>query len=141
MIAYLDSSVLLRIVLLEPDPLAEWDQLTGGVTSTLTQVEAARTFDRDRLLGIRSEAEQQNARVEIASILSRLDAIPIETPVLDEASRSLGTVLGTLDAIHLASAILYRAMQPDDERAILFATHDKQLANAARAMNFEVIGA
>ena len=44
--ASLDSSVLLRIVLRELNPLVEWDHLTGGVTSTLTRVEAARTLDR-----------------------------------------------------------------------------------------------
>lgn len=35
----------------------------------------------------------------------------------------------------------YRSAQPPDERPLLFATHDTQLARAARAMHFEVIGA
>ncbi len=141
MIAYLDSSVLLRIVLREPNPLAEWEQLTAGVTSTLTRVETARTLDRDRVIGIRGDVEVYEKTAEIADILSRVDTIPIEASVLDEAARSLTVVVGTLDAIHLASAILFRASQRDDERPILFATHDKQLATAARAMHFEVIGA
>jgi len=78
---------------------------------------------------------------QIADILSRVDAIPIDASVLDEAARSLTVVVGTLDAIHLASAILFRASQPHDERPVLFATHDKQLARAARAMSFDVLGA
>jgi predicted nucleic acid-binding protein len=138
--AYLDSSVLLRIVLREPDRLAEWDQLTAGITSTLTQLEAARTLDREAVLQTATEAELEAKEDEIADILRRVDAIAIDERVLQEASRPLPVVLGTLDAIHLASPVLYRASQPHDERPIYFATHDKQLAAAARAMHFDVIG-
>jgi hypothetical protein len=140
-IAYFDSSVLLRIVLREPDPLPEWDQLTGGMTSTLTRLEAARTLDREAILRTATETELEAKEDELADILRRVDVIVIDERVLEEASRPLTVVLGTLDAIHLASAVLYRASQPDDERPICFATHDKQLATAARALNFEVIGA
>ena len=39
MIAYVDSSVLLRLLLREPRALREWPQLEWGVTSALTEVE------------------------------------------------------------------------------------------------------
>ena len=141
MIAYLDSSVLLRIVLRELNPLAEWDQLDDGITSTLTAVEAARTLDRERLLGTRSAEELREQRAEMADILARLDSVPIAPAVLARASSPLGLVLGTLDAIHLASAMICRAKRPVNEGPLLFATHDAQLARAARAADFEVIGA
>ena len=57
------------------------------------------------------------------------------------ASEPLPTVLGTLDAIHLASALLYRDAQPDDEPPIVIATHDRAFATAARILRFRVIGA
>jgi predicted nucleic acid-binding protein len=139
--AYLDSSVLLRIVFREPDPLAEWEQLTSGITSILTRLESARTLDREAVLQNATEAELEAKENEVSDILRRVDAIEIDERVLEEASRPLPVVLGTLDAIHLASAILFRASQPRDDRPIVFATHDKQLARAARAANFEVIGA
>lgn len=141
MIAYLDSSVLLRIVLREPDSLAEWDQITVPVTSVLTRVEMARTMDRNTILRTASETELAAKRDEIADMLRRISAVALDGSVLDEAARPLPVVVGTLDAIHLASAVLYRAARPGGERPIVFATHDKQLANAARAMRFEVIGA
>ena len=46
------------------------------------------------------------------------------------------TTLGTLDAIHLASALVLREEVPD----LVFATHDRQPAIGARALGFEVIG-
>jgi hypothetical protein len=45
-------------------------------------------------------------------------------------------VLGSLDAVHLASALLIRPDIPD----LAFATHDVELGTAARAMDFEVLG-
>ena len=46
--------------------------------------------------------------------------------------------LGTLDAIHLATALIWR-----DRMGLLPAmvTHDTSLASAARAFGFDVIGA
>lgn len=141
MITYLDSSVLLRVVLHEPDRLAEWDQITIPITSALTRVEMARTMDRTAVLQTASEAELAQKRAEVGDLLRRIHVITLEAPLLDEAARPLPVVLGTLDAIHLAAALLYRASQPGDESPLVFATHDKQLARAARAMNLKVIGA
>lgn len=141
MIAYLDSSVLLRVVLREPNRLDEWDQITVPVTSVLTRVELARTMDRNAILRTASEAELAAKRLEIADMLRRINTIALDDSVLDGAARPLPVIVGTLDAIHLASAILYRASQPPNQQRITFATHDAQLATAARAMNFEVIGA
>lgn len=49
--------------------------------------------------------------------------------------------VGTLDAIHLATAMHYQELQSPDEPPIRFATHDLALARAARAMGLRVIGA
>ena len=46
MIAYVDSSVLLRVVLFQPDRLPEWPTIEQAVTSALTEVECLRTLDR-----------------------------------------------------------------------------------------------
>jgi hypothetical protein len=47
------------------------------------------------------------------------------------------TVLGSLDALHLATALAVRAQLHAD---LSFATHDHQLSNAARAFGFTVHG-
>jgi hypothetical protein len=49
------------------------------------------------------------------------------------------TILGTLDSIHLASALEIREAT-DVPVALMFATHDEQLARGARAFGFQVIG-
>ena len=141
MIAYIDSSVILRMVLPEGPRLREWPQLEGGVASPLVTVECHRTLDRYWLQG-RLDAEELVAKSrEAMAILKRLEPVPLDEFALHKAAQPFPAIIATLDALHLASALLYRAAQPPDERPIVFATHDHQLARAARAMNFEVVGA
>jgi hypothetical protein len=67
-----------------------------------------------------------------SSACSRIGAVD------DGLRRRLGAaLLGSLDAIHLASAVLARSKSPD----LVIATHDAELATAARAVGFEVLGA
>ena len=137
MIAYLDSSVLMRIAFVEPEPLAEWVSIKTGITSALTRLETARALDRERLLATRTDTELQDKEREVSDMLQRLTYVQLDEQVLTQAARHLPVALGTLDAIHLASALLFR----EAKGPLLFATHDTQLARAARAMDFEVIGA
>lgn len=141
MIAYIDSSVLMRIILKQADPLQEWPTLRGGVCSELLAVESRRTLDRYWRENRLDDTELAAKIDETETLLRRFEKVRLRQHVLQLASQPFPVVLGTLDAIHLASALSYRAAQPPDERPLLFATHDLQLARAARAMNFEVIGA
>ena len=141
MIAYLDASVVLRVLLKQANSLAEWELLHEGVCSRLLAVECHRTLDRfwreDRI----TDAEFESKRAEVNAIVARSTVVPLNNRVLASASQPMPTIVAALDAIHLASALLYRSVQEPDERPVFFATHDKQLATAARALNFEVIGA
>lgn len=137
MIAYLDSSVILRIALGEARPLLEWSQIEASVTSALAEVECARTLDRMRLLGALSDEELGSRRETVSRILAATDIIALERVVLGRAAQPFATPLGTLDAIHLASALLFRENEAPE---LVLATHDSQLATAARAAGLRVVG-
>jgi hypothetical protein len=49
----------------------------------------------------------------------------------------MATVVKTLDALHLASAMLLRERHG---LTLVFATHDPQQARAARGLGFECVG-
>ena len=137
MIAYLDTSVLLRLVLGEPDRLPEWKQIEEGVCSTLVQVECLRTLDRLHLQGRLAVAEVVGRRESVYQLLDRVAIAEISHGVLERASAPLPLPLGTLDAMHLATAILWREVRRKD---LVMATHDQALGEAARAFGFPVIG-
>ena len=62
MIAYLDSSVLLRKVLRQPGSLREWPAVRTGVASALAETECLRTLDRLRLRAGLSDRELARRR-------------------------------------------------------------------------------
>lgn len=69
MIAYVDASVLLRIVLSEPGALAEWEDLEP-ISSELIRVECLRVIDRLRLLGAITDEVVAERRTAILQILA-----------------------------------------------------------------------
>ena len=138
MIAYLDSSVLLRVVLGEAGALREWRQVSRPVVSPLLRVESLRTLDRMALTGILDDEGLARRREAVFRFVERCEHIDLDASVLERASQPFPTPLGTLDALHLSSAMLYRdrTMEP-----IAFATHDLALARAARSAGFVILGA
>lgn len=137
MIAYVDSSVLLRVVLAQPRRLAEWSQLDQIVTSALTEVECLRSLDRYMLRGELTQDLFVERRSLTLTLLARFERIDLTAAVLRRAAEPFPTPLGSLDAIHLSSALLWASGNEDE---LHFATHDRELHQAARAMGFPVLG-
>jgi predicted nucleic acid-binding protein len=137
-IAYVDSSVILRLILAEPHPLREWPDVRQGVTSALAEVEVLRTLDRLRFSVPTLDPKVLAGRREAAfRVLEGLETVEITRSVLARAAQPLPVPLGTLDAVHLVSAMGWR----EQFENLVFATHDLALSAAARASGFEVIGA
>jgi uncharacterized protein len=137
MIAYVDSSVLLRVALGQPNALPEWRDIERGVSSALVTTESLRTLDRVRLRVDLSDIEVARRRATILSLIDSLELVEIDSVVLERAAQPMPTELGTLDAIHLASALLWKDAFGADP---VMATHDKALALAAQAHGLKVLG-
>jgi predicted nucleic acid-binding protein len=132
---YVDTSVLLRVVLGEPGRLRNWSRIEQAVSSELLRVECFRTLDRARLAGSLDDCEIASKREAVDEMLEGFDKIAVDRRILRSAAEPLPTTLGSLDAIHLASARAFRTRHPE----LKFATHDKVLAIAARAVGFTVL--
>ena len=70
------------------------------------------------------------ACLRVAHVLTRT--------VLRRAALPMATPVRTLDAIHLATALMVRERTDD---AVVFLTHDGRLSVAARALGFAIGGA
>jgi predicted nucleic acid-binding protein len=136
-IAYIDTSALLRIVLREPGALEELRTYDGLISSELIAVESARTIDRLRLLGSLTSDEAAARLRTVNEWLEAIDLVLLRTPVLSRSSEPMPMPLGALDALHLATALIWR-----DRMGPLptMATHDRALGLAARAFGFDVRG-
>jgi predicted nucleic acid-binding protein len=136
-IAYVDSSVLLRVVLGQPDSLVEWMEIRRAVTSALTEVECRRTLDRLRIHARVPDEALAERREAVFRVLEAMEVGELGGVVLFRAGQPMPTLLGTLDAIHLATALLWRE-QTGETPAM--ATHDAALATAARASGLRTLG-
>lgn len=137
MIAYLDTSALLRLVLCEPGALEQLRSAEALVSSELLAVESLRTIDRLRLRGALSVEEAADRRVIVAEWLEAVDLVVLQRPILARASEPFPTPLGTLDALHLATVLVWRDRMRQE---LLVATHDRDLGLAARSFGLEVVG-
>lgn len=134
---YVDSSVILRVVLGQTNALREWAAIRVGVASAIAEVECLRTLDRLRIRAGMSDAELASRREAVHAILDALELVELTRAVLSRAAHPLPTELGTLDAIHLATASLWKDSRDEE---LVFATHDSALGLAARSVGFTVVG-
>jgi len=133
-----DSSVLLRKLFGEPEPLAEWSSIVEAYASRILLVEVGRVIDRCRLEGRVDDEQVAHLHQEAHRILRSIDLIELTNTILERAATAMPTVLGSLDALHLVTALELRR---SSGKPLAVATHDRQLARAARASGFTVYGA
>lgn len=134
---YLDTSTVLRVLLAQRSPLDTWGKWEAAWTSELMGVEARRVIDRLRLDAVLDDDGVALAHDGLATIEATISRIALTRPVLRRAALPMATAVKTLDAIHLASAMLLRERRGHQ---LVFATHDARQATAARALGFECRG-
>ena len=135
MTTYVDTSVILRLLFGEPDPLTTWmnDQ---PISSELLRVECLRVIDRTRVSHALDDKTTSRLRAGALDLIAPIALVTLTSDLLERAAEPFPTLLRTLDAIHLATALALRDEYPD----ITVVTHDTELAVAGRAMGFHVAG-
>jgi hypothetical protein len=117
--------------------LAEWDRIERAVASALVEVECVRTLDRLAAHEGLSDEEISRSRQSVFRLLGSIEVVPIGGAIVQRASHPQPTRLGTLQAIHLATALAWREATG---APLVMATHDPELALAARACGLVAIG-
>lgn len=123
---YIDTSALGRVLLDEPDKSAIKDALDSFdqiVASRLLRIELRRVGLKR---GVLDRAE---------SLLADVSLIPLEDQILTAAETLTPASVGTLDAMHLATAV--RLARAGKLNAIM--TYDKGLAAGAREHGITVL--
>jgi len=133
---YLDTSVVLRVLFREPNPIDLWGKWDRAFSSALWRIEALRTVDRLRLMHEITDIEVSDLVRDIQIAHETLAIRPIDERILQRASETFPTIVGILDAIHLATAIFIR----ESDKVDFLLTHDSQFGTAARSVGFHVRG-
>jgi predicted nucleic acid-binding protein len=133
-----ESSVIVRIVVGQPRPLDNWRNIMLPVASALVEIEVPRAIDALRRAGKLTNGEAARAAAEGRELVRASNLIEIDAAVRLRAAGPFSVPLRSLDAIHVATALIYRERNP--ELALTFATHDERVARAAQAHGLTVIG-
>lgn len=130
---YLDTSALVKLLVREAESeaieaeLLRWSKLA---TSLVTNVELPRAISRAR-------EERPNSVVDgslvLRGILASATTIPLDEQIVGKARDVRPSSVGTLDAIHVASALSLG----DDLVAV--ATYDGRMQEALSLVNVEVL--
>jgi predicted nucleic acid-binding protein len=129
-IAFFDSSVLLRAMFRESGAFADWKRIMKVYCSRLLEVEVQRVCDRRRLTGDLDDEGVALCKETLNSFLADAHVVMISEAILVAAQSPMNTVVRTLDAIHLATAVAVRRHEP----SLVFLSHDDQQNLAARSL-------
>ena len=126
-IAYIDSSALLKLIVVEDETSALEADLAsrdGLVTSSLAVVECHRAVRRAANRRIVQRTEQ------VFDAVYLLDLTPV---ILERASTIEPAMVRSLDAIHIATALSV------DDDTLEVITYDDRMADAARSGGLRVV--
>lgn len=135
---YAESSAVLAWLLGEPEGV-EMRQALGSaevvVTSDLTVVECERVLIRAAVLGELPEADAASRRADLHAASDHWVRLHVGTDTLDRAGRRFpDEPVRTLDALHLASALVGKAAIGD----LVLLSLDRRIRQNARALNFDL---
>lgn len=134
MTLYAESSAVLAWLLDEPDGPVARERLAKAeivVASDLTLIECDRVLIRAAALGELTEAEAADRRGHLTTAAASWHVLRIGGEIVDRARQPFpGEPIRTLDAVHLASALVARSVAPGLELLSL----DERIRTAARML-------
>ncbi len=135
---YAESSAILAW-LLDEDPGSQVREILTAsevvIASDLTLIESDRVLLRAVVLGELTEAEAADRRAHLKMAASHWHVLRISPEIVERARQPFpGEPIRTLDAIHLASALIARGMLPE----LMLLSLDDRLRRAAGQLGLRV---
>jgi len=134
MIAFVDTSVVLRFVLEGDISLHQAFSATVTACSELVWIESMRVAQRLRLDGGLNDQSLAEAVSRITACYSVFRVYLLDEEIKKTAAGPFPTVIGTLDALHLACARRAAGHYPGE--TLLVYSYDRRMNLCARALGF-----
>jgi hypothetical protein len=135
-IAFVDTSVVLRHVLEGDITLHQAFAAPVAACSELLWIESMRVAQRLRLDGALDDKGLAEAVGRINVCYASFRVYLLDEEIKRAAAGPFPTVIGTLDALHLACARRCASQHPG--QTLLVFSHDRQMNMCARALGFSV---
>jgi predicted nucleic acid-binding protein len=136
---YADSSGVLSWLFGEPKGEAVSAILSAAelvLASDLTLIECERTIHRAQAIGRVTEAQAADLRGRLIAAAAAWNLLRLEAEIVERARLPFpGEPIRTLDALHLASALVARAAVP----GLALLSLDQRMRAAGRGLGLEVL--
>lgn len=133
-VLYLESSAVLAWLLGEPrstEVITRVDRADTVLTSVLTLIETQRALIRAERQKLLTAAQCQRLRGMMAKASSGWILMEVSEPVRERAARPFpAEPVRTLDALHLATALLFMQVYPD----LQILAYDRRIVENAQAL-------
>jgi len=136
MVSYLDSSVLLRYILLGDSGLRQVFESDMVISSELLEIECRRVLHRYRLQGNLEDDSFIEAVKRLDKVLEGVSIILLSQKVKKRSAEAFPVVIKTLDALHLSSALIFQTARPAELLRIF--SYDAGMNRCARALGSQV---
>lgn len=136
MVAYLDSSVLLRHILLGDSGVEHVFAVGKVISSELLEIECKRVLHRYRLQNDLDDDGFIEASYRLEQVLNAVSIIRLSSKVKKKATEAFPVVIKTLDALHLSSALIFQDTRV--EASLLIFSYDSGMNRCAKALGFAV---
>jgi hypothetical protein len=133
-IAFVDTSVVLRFVMEGDISIHQAFSATVTACSELLWIESMRATQRLRLDGALDDKGLAEAVGRIGACYASFRVYLLDDEIKQEAAGPFPTVIGALDALHLACA--RRCGRHFPGQTLLVYSHDRQMNLCARALGF-----
>jgi len=136
MVGYVDASVLLRYILLGDSSIKHVLACERIISSELLEIESRRVIHRYRIDGEIDDEGFVQANRRLNDVLSGISLIALSSAVKKRAMGAFPVHVKTLEALHLASALVYADASPG--RNVLIFSFDTGMNRCAYALGFTV---
>lgn len=134
MVGYLDTSVVLRHILQGESSIRHALSCKRLISSELIEVECRRVVHRYRMEGELDDDGFIEAVDRFENLLRGVSLLALSPKVKKRAMGSFPISIRTLDALHLASALVFSEAKADE--TLLIFSHDASMNRCAKALGF-----
>lgn len=134
MVGYVDASVLLRHILLGDSSIQHVLECERIMSSELLEIESRRVIHRYRIDGEIDDEGFVLATTRLNEVLSGISLLALSSAVKRRAMGAFPVHVKTLDALHLASALVYADTSPGQN--VLIFSFDTGMNRCACAIGF-----
>ena len=118
MVAYLDSSLVLRYILAGDLSIRHAAAFPRMISSELLEIECRRVLHRCRMAGDLTDETLLAALHRLEEVLAGTDLLELSSPIKTRAMESFPSSIKTLDTLHLSTAMIFLKFEPEEHLSL-----------------------